>query len=169
MVQPTSPHLPKTLEFSFFPSFVPCSIVLIFVLPLPPIACSRLCILAKVSLRPPLQAGSKWEFRQPPLVQKRLQFHFSAAQGRCFLHVPYACRDAEIPTQRRSTTFLSRLPRRHFIARSTWENSCSYPKAVPSHIIRERATGFGGGAASVAARDSAAHASQLRSCRRVSR
>lgn len=99
MVQPTSPHLPKTLEFSFFPSFVPCSIVLIFVLPLPPIACSRLCILAKVSLRPPFQAGSKWESRQPPLVQKRLQFHFSAAQGRCFLHVPYACRDAEIPTQ----------------------------------------------------------------------
>ena len=151
MVQPTSPHLPKTLEFSFFPSFVPRSIVL-YLCSSAAADCSRLCILAKVSLRPPLQAGSKWEFRQPPLVQKRLQFHFSAAQGRCFLHVPYACRDAEIPTQRRSTTFLSRLPRRHFIARSAWENSCSYPKAVPSHIIRERATGFGGGgAASVAA------------------
>ena len=101
MVQPTSPHLPKTLEFSFFPSFVPCSIVL-YLCSSAAADCSRLCILAKVSLTPlglTPPAGSKWESRQPPSVRKRLQFHFSAAQGRCFLHVPYACRDADTAAQ----------------------------------------------------------------------
>ena len=104
MVQPTSPHLPKHQGFSFFHSSPPSSLARSFLSLF--FRCRRMLpalhfgesLSHSTRPHPPPPAGSKWESRQPPSsVQKRLQFHFSAAaQGQCFLHAPYACLDADI-------------------------------------------------------------------------